>query len=69
MLELNVHVMLLHNEGSHAEYLLIMFALRVKDVELLPELRRSESQPNLAVKPFPNMSIGRCVCVCVSCFL
>lgn len=37
----------------------------VKDVELLPELRRSESQPNLAVKPFPNMSIGRCVCVCV----
>jgi len=53
--------MLLYNGGSHAEDLLIMFALWVKDVELLPELRLSESQPNLAVQPFPNMSI--CVCV------
>lgn len=63
LLKLNVHVMLLHNGVSHAEYLLIMFALWVKDFELLPELQRSESQPNLAMEPFPNMSIGWCVCV------
>ncbi len=42
---------------------------RVKDVELLPDLWCSDSQPNLAVEQFPNMSIGLCVCVCVwSCF-
>lgn len=55
--------MLLHNGGSHAEYLLIMFAPRVKDVELLPDLQRSDSQPNLALEQFPNMSIRRCACV------